>query len=180
VEADWFTDPARSGGVIGDLMVHDIDWLLWCFGPVERVYARALTPRLASGQLQRLDYALATIRHKSGVVAHLEATWADPGGFATQFEIAGDGGLLSHDSRRTAPLSVALREQEGAPGGGVQMPSSPLSPEGDPFYKEVAAFAKAVRDGGPAPVPAWDGRAAVEVALAALESVRTGEAVELG
>lgn len=179
VEADWFTDPAKSGGVIGDLMIHDIDWLLWCFGPVERVYARALTPRLATGELQRLDYALATIRHKSGVVAHLEATWADPGGFATQFEIAGDGGLLSHDSRRAAPLAVALREQEAA-GGGVQMPSSPLAAPDDPFYREVAAFAKAVRDGGPAPVPAREAREAVAVTLAALESVRTGEAVELG
>jgi predicted dehydrogenase len=177
-DTDWFVDPAKSGGVLLDLLVHDFDWLQWCFGPVERVYARALTPRLADKSLDHLDYALVTLRHRSGVIAHMEGTWADPAGFATAFDIAGDAGLLTHDSRRAQPLTVARREREGAPGG-VAVPASPLAPEDDPYFLQIAAFAKSVLDGAPPAVTPEEARAAVAVALAALESVHTGEAVTL-
>ena len=103
---------------------------------------------------------------------------ADPAGFATAFEIAGDGSLLAHDSRRSQPLTVARREKEGAPGG-VALPSSPLAPQDDPYYRQIAAFAKSVLDGAPLVVTPEDARSAVAVAVAALESVRTGEAVAL-
>ena len=176
-DTDWFADPARSGGVIFDLMVHDIDWLLWCFGPVTRVYARALTERLAEKTVDHLDYALLTLRHASGVISHAEGTWADPGGFVTTFEIAGDSGLLSHDSRRATPLTKSVRADGEAKSGGVTVPSSPLSVDDDPYYKEIAAFAHSIREGVPLAVTPEEARSAVAVAAAARESVRTGNAV---
>lgn len=177
-DTDWFADPAQSGGVIYDLLVHEFDWLLWCFGPVKRVYARSLTERMAANEFGHLDYALVTLRHETGVISHAEGTWADPGGFATSFEVAGDGGLLSHDSRKATPLVRSLR-REGQSGTGVPLPSSPLAPQDDPYYREIAAFAKSVREGAPLAVTAEEGRAAIAVAQAAAESARTGRAVEL-
>jgi predicted dehydrogenase len=118
----------KSGGIIFDLMVHDIDWLQWCFGPISRVYARGLTERLGKGELDFLDYALLTLRHASGVISHAEGTWADPGGFATTFEVAGDAGLLAHDSRRAVALTQAVRGGADAKTGGVALPRSPLAP----------------------------------------------------
>lgn len=175
-DTDWYADPARSGGIIFDLMVHDIDWLGWCFGPVTRVYAQGLTERLAAGELDHLDYALLTLRHASGVISHLEGTWADPGGFATAFEIAGDAGLLTHDSRRAAPLSRSLRAENGA-AAGVAVPSSPLAPGDDPYFREIESFAQSVRTGAPLFVTPAEAHAAVAVAVAARESLRTGQAV---
>jgi predicted dehydrogenase len=177
-DTNWFADPAQSGGVVYDLLVHEFDWLLWCFGPVKRVYARSLTERMAAGEFGQLDYALVTLRHESGVVSHAEGTWADPGGFATSFEVAGDGGLLSHDSRKATPLVRSLR-REGQVGPGVPLPSSPLAAHDNPYYREIAAFAKSVREGTPLAVTAEEGRAAIAVAQAAAESARTGQAVEL-
>ena len=38
--ADWFLDPALSGGAVLDLIVHDMDALNWVFGTPKSVYAR--------------------------------------------------------------------------------------------------------------------------------------------
>lgn len=176
-DTDWFADPQKSGGVLFDLLIHDLDWLLWCFGPIVRVHAHALTARLQNKTVDHLDYALVTLRHESGVISHAEGTWADPGGFVTAWEIAGDGGLLTHDSRTSGVLSKHLRQNEGTT---FPLPSSPLAPEGDPYFREIAAFAHALQTGGPLAVTPEEGREAVRVACAALLSSQTGQAVQIG
>ena len=165
--SDWYSDPARTGGILFDLGVHEFDWLLWCLGPIVRVYAKSLTPR----SLERCDLALVTLRHASGCVSHVEATWADPKGGGTRFEIAGDAGLLVHDARSIPALSI--RTDAGAQN------LSPLAPDDDPFYRQCLAFARAIRGEVPLAVTGEDGRAAIAVAQAAAESVRTGRAVAL-
>ena len=175
---DWYADVAQSGGVLFDLLIHDIDWAQWCFGPIVRVYAQGLLERLAAGTVDHLDYALLTCRHASGVISHLEGTWADPAGFATTFEIAGDAGLLSHDSRRTAPLRQALRPAATAEAKVAAF--NPLAADDDPYFAQIAAFAAAVRGEAPVAVPPVEARRAVAVATAARESLRTGRAIEIG
>jgi len=176
-DTDWYADVEKSGGIVFDLMVHDLDWLQWCFGPVSRVYARGLTERLGQGGLDHLDYALLTLRHASGVISHAEGTWADPGGFATAFEIAGDAGLLAHDSRKSVALTRAVRGGADANTGGVALPRSPLAPGDDPYFCEIESFAASVRTGAPLFVTPAEAHAAVAVACAARESLRTGRAV---
>lgn len=176
-DTDWFGDPARSGGVIFDLLVHDLDWLQWCFGPISRVYARGLTERLADKTLAQIDYALLTLRHTSGVISHVEGTWADPGGWATTFEIAGDAGLLTHDSRQAGTLKKALRPEAGGVAAGMSSAASPLTPDEDPYHLQIAAFARAIMMGEPVAVTPEEARSAVAVAVAARESLRSGRAV---
>ena len=165
--SSWFGDEAQSGGILFDLAVHDIDWLLWTFGPVERVYAKGLTER---GYAQ-LDHALITLRHTSGTISHTEVTWADPKGGGATFEIAGDAGLLSHDSRREVSLSFRTETRTGS--------GRPLIPSDDPYDKQIAAFARAITDGVPLAVTADEGRSVVAVAAAARESLKTGRAIAL-
>ncbi|MES2465019.1 MAG: Gfo/Idh/MocA family oxidoreductase [Armatimonadota bacterium] len=172
---DWYADVSQSGGVIFDLLIHDIDWAQWCFGPITRVYAQGLTERLADKRLEHMDYALLTCRHESGVVSHLEATWADPGGFVTTFEIAGDGGLLTHDSRRASSLTKSVRSENGAASPSAY--TSPLYADENPFYQQIAAFAAAVRGESPLAVTPEEARQAIAVAAAARESLRTNTAV---
>jgi UDP-N-acetylglucosamine 3-dehydrogenase len=164
--SEWFSDPSRTGGIIFDLGVHEFDWLLWCFGPVVRVYAKALT-----GRFEKCDLGLITLRHASGCVSHVEATWADPRGGGTRFEIAGDGGLLTHDARIAHSLSFRTEART--------QNASPLHPDDDPYYKQCLAFARAIRGEAPLAVTGADGRAAIAVAVAATESLKTGRAVTL-
>lgn len=164
----WYADPAQSGGVVIDAMLHDFDWLLWCFGPVVRIYARGASRRPENAGL--LDYALVTLRLASGAVAHVTGSWVHSGPMRTGFEIAGDSGLIAFDSARSASL---------ASGGASATAESPLTPTDDPYYRELRACIDALQAGAPMPVTVYDAREAVRVALAALDSIQTGKPVTL-
>ena len=105
---DWYADYDRSGGVILDLAIHDIDYLRWCFGEVARVYAKS-TRGLTS---ERLEHALIILRFKSGVIAHVEGSWTNyQGQFYTTLELAGDKGMVSFDSRQLHRLCTLKSPQ---------------------------------------------------------------------
>lgn len=171
---DWFADPDQSGGVLVDMVIHDFDFLLWCFGPAQRAYCKALTyrgPELA-------DYGLATVRFKQRTIAHVEASWAHPPGtFFTKLEIAGDAGLLEYDSQASSPLQVWKKPTGDESAPGVMVPESPLAES--PYDAEICEFMDCVRTGREPCVTPQDAYNALELALAALESSRRGEAVTL-
>jgi predicted dehydrogenase len=174
--ANWYADPAESGGVFLDLAIHDFDWLRWCFGDIERVFAKGLHGK--SEFHGSLDYGLATLKFKSGVLAHVCGSWAHLPGLRATFEICGDNGMLEHDSIRSAPLTIALKQRDGGVPG-VALPDNSLMPRDDPYYLELRHFLDCLQAGTKPMVTMQDARAAVQVALAAIESVETGKPVTL-
>lgn len=173
---DWYANFDRSGGAILDLIIHDFDWLRWTFGEVERVYARGLTDT----HLPAFDYALVTLRFKSGVVGHVEGTWADPGGFKVTLEIAGDAGLLEYNANQPTgvPFKAAYAAKEGVSSrSGVALPESPTG--NNPYQLELAHFMDCLERGAAPCILPQDGKEAVRIALAAIESIRTGQPVTL-
>ncbi|MBC8101976.1 MAG: gfo/Idh/MocA family oxidoreductase, partial [Cytophagales bacterium] len=52
-----------------------------------------------------------------------------------------------------------------------------LTPNDNPFYRQIAAFAAAIRGEAPVAVPPEDARRAIAVAAAARDSLRTGQAI---
>ncbi len=171
---DWYADFDRSGGAVLDLIIHDFDWLRWTFGEVERVYARGT----GTSQLPSFDYALVTLRFKNGTIGHVEGTWADPGGFKVTVEIAGDGGLLEFNANQPtgAPFKAALQAGSG-PRAGVAVPESPTG--NNPYQLELAHFLDCLERGATPSILPQDGKEAVRIALAAIESIQTGKAVTL-
>ena len=159
----WYGDHSRSGGVFVDLAIHDFDWLLWTAGPAVRVHARSVGANVGSGP----DHGLATVTFASGALAHVEASWMEPGPFRTAFEIAGSGGLVEFDSLD----STSVRSARGA--------ELPLAPADDPYARQWCAILDALANGTPPPVGAKAAADALQLARAALESARTGEPVEL-
>jgi UDP-N-acetylglucosamine 3-dehydrogenase len=171
-----FTDFEQSGGVIFDTLIHDIDYVRWCFGDVATVFARGLTFR----DVADADHVLLTMRFENDAMGHLEGSWAyPPGNFRTRLEIAGDGGLLECDSLDTLPLSLTLKQEEAALAAGVPVPESPMDATDDPYYREIAHFLSCLESGDDFLVSAQDGLEALRIALAAIESLRTGQPVHL-
>lgn len=161
----WFQDYERSGGVLLDLAVHDFDWLRWTLGEIKHLYSRSVGIQAGSGP----DYALTTLTFHSGAVAHVEATWMDPSGFRTTFEVAGSQGLIQHDSRQNVALRTSV--------DGRIFNDGAISPTDDPYYVELRSFLNAVKGGSTPPVTGYDGAMAVSIALAAIESAKSGQVV---
>lgn len=171
---DWYANFEMSGGCILDLIIHDFDWLRWTFGEVERVYAKGLRDT----HLPAFDYALVTLRFKSGAIGHVEGTWADPAGFKVTMEIAGDMGLLEYNFNQPSgvPLQTALTTKENQ-SGGVAVPESPT--DYNPYQAELQHFLDCLEQGVTPSITPEDGTEAVRIALAALESIETGKPVTL-
>jgi myo-inositol 2-dehydrogenase/D-chiro-inositol 1-dehydrogenase len=171
IRARWFGEVERSGGLIVDQLIHDLDMARWLAGEVVQVTA---VVRHDAGGPAPVQAGHVMLRHESGAISLASGVWgAQHVGFATSFTVAGDGGLLEHDSVREIATMIQLDAAATADG---LLPAR--DPDADPYLDELAAFLDPL-DPGRGVVDARDGAEAVRLAEAALESVRTGETVEL-
>lgn len=172
---NWFLDFEKSGGMMLDMMIHDFDYARWVAGEVESVFAKSI------GQTQPgapVDYGLAILKHRNGALSHVAGVWAyPPPTFRTRLEIAGDGGLIEFDSAATAPIELLLKPDRESGSPDVGLPASPLSES--PYTTQLKEFYAALTQDRPVRVRAEDGLAALQIALAAIESTKTGQAVRL-
>lgn len=181
----WYRDPGRSGGLLLDMGVHDVDWCLWALGPVRRVYAVSRGP---AGS----EIASVVLRHAGGAIASIDLSWRDSA-FQTRAEVCGTEGMASAAGSSRAGFSLERAEEDAAgssPGGladsagglgarYVPAPSTSQPRPDDPYRRELEA-ALAWFSGGPPPLATLeDGLEAMRVTAAASESIRAGVAVEM-
>jgi len=164
---EWYLDAAKSGGVVLDLMLHDLDTVRWWFGEPSRVYARRFTGSAG------LEYALATIRYDDRPIVQVEASWAEHAGFRTGFELRGDRGLLVHDSRAASP--IALQSPSGP--AGPAMMATPTLHETPYLIQLRDLFARIARGDRPL-VDGHEGLRSLALGLAVMRSADTGEVVD--
>ena len=168
----WFQDVALSGGVIMDLMLHDLDQARWICGEVVSVYA-VQNPPTVDGISPPFVSAHVTLTHEGGAVSHIHATWGATGTkFKTGFSIAGDKGVISYSSLENTGLTLELQDEDG---GALTIPAT--DQRESPYLTELREFSEAFA-GGPTPrVTAADGAFAVYLAEAAQRSLTTGQVV---
>ncbi|UKS28592.1 Gfo/Idh/MocA family oxidoreductase [Paenibacillus sp. HWE-109] len=166
----WFKDADKSGGVIADLMIHDIDFLRWAIGDVKSVYG-------LNHRVNEMDYALVTLIFENGAVANLEAFWGYHGPFQTAVEIAGSKGLIRSDSQKSSSLQICKAPSSSEERRFAEVPQSPGF--SNPYELELAHFIQCIREGSEPIVSANDAYKALEITMAALESVQTGKSVYL-
>ena len=170
VRSAWFADLDRSGGVVLDMMIHDLDIARWVAGEVTQVSA-TWSRRGDGDQLAEAAHVLLT--HASGAITHVAGVWgAAHLRFTTGYFAAGTGGTLEYD--RAAEQGFVADLARG-PARGEAVPQT--DPAEDPYFLVLADFLGAIRHGTPTRVTAADGAAAVRIANAALLSARSGQPV---
>ncbi len=169
----WYADPKRSLGVPGDLMLHDIDLVLWMFGRARRAYAfsKARQPPMEE------QHVLASLRHHGGTISHLEGSWAHGGGFRTRFEVSGSDGVLEFDSGRLQPLLLQRLGKRGR-GSSLVVPESPSLQS--PYDRQTEHFLDVVLEGASPRVTIAEAVHALEVALGVAGSARSGKPIDWG
>jgi predicted dehydrogenase len=170
--AKWYSDLEKSGGVLVDMLIHDFDWLRWTIGEVKSVYTQGLS--LEKGDK---DLALVNVKFKSGVLAHVEGSWAHPPDFpfTTKVEVAGTKGLIWHDSSESVPLKTFTEKTKE---GRIKVPESPLAR--NPWYLELEHFINCIKKDEEPLLTVEDAIEALKISLAALKSLEKQKPVKVG
>ena len=148
----WLMDPARSGGGIFDLLIHDVDYAGWLFGePASHTSAQV------GGLLS------STLRYPGdGPVVVIEGGWhaQGPYPFSMSFTIAGENGTLEFSSA-SCPLTFSR--------AGAAEKQQVTLPDLDGFTEELGYFIDCVASGRqPEKCPPRESASAVKVALSLL------------
>jgi predicted dehydrogenase len=103
-DGSWFLDDRLSGGVLCDLLIHDIDYAMWVAGDVTKVDAR----REGQGKSQ---YGYITLEHAGGASSRIEGGWvASPAGLHTEIDIIGSGERLQIGPDHPPPFAGLSEE----------------------------------------------------------------------
>jgi predicted dehydrogenase len=147
----WLTNEGESGGAILDLLIHDIDQILYLFGMPERVAAKSMGgPDTVSA-----TFIYPADKKASRIEIRLQGGWFDPGvPFSMSFQVRADRGLLE-----LTPEGLMLSDAEG------QRKKIDAGSD-DPYAAELAYFVECCKNGkSPERCPPAESAEAVKVAL---------------
>lgn len=174
--AHWTGDPAVSVGAALTNGIHEADLLRWFTGS-EPVSVCAEHKVTVAGNRGVPDFLTYTVRFASGAIGSSEISNCLPPGYPAfhQCEIYGTRGAVrakDHDL-----VSVTRYRDEG-----IDFPESDRILLHNPtaYVREWAGFLDTVQRGRPLPMPPEEAREALRLALATVESARTGKVVRLG
>jgi myo-inositol 2-dehydrogenase/D-chiro-inositol 1-dehydrogenase len=157
-----------SGGLFLDMTIHDFDMARFLVASeVEEVYAvAAVRVDEAIGQAGDVDTAVTTLSFANGVIATIDNNRQAVYGYDQRVEVLGSRGMLATGNAypNTAVISDARGVRRDLP---LHLF---LERYVESYRAEMAAFVDAVLDGTPPPVTGADARAALSLALAALQS----------
>jgi predicted dehydrogenase len=170
----WFVDPELAGGgAIMDHTVHLVDIMRWFSGSeVKSVYAKS-NRIFHAGEVAVETGALEMLTFENNMFATIDASWSRPQYWPTwgglTFEMVTQRGAVLVDAFRQN-LNIYRHEWQ----------TSKWIPWGsDSNQAMLEEFAAAIRENRPARATGLDGLRAAEVTLAAYESDRIGQTVEV-
>ena len=170
----WFYDPEQAvGGAMLDMGIHAIDIALWLYGPITAVSAKAAT------LVKRIpvdDNAVLLLEFASGALGYIEVGWTSKPGFSG-FELYGTEGSLICDYNRG--LQLCSGKASAGTDSVTEWKTIDDSPASGGWPIEIDYWMDVVTGKEKLTMDGAAGRAALEVALAAYKSSRTGKRVAI-
>ena len=177
---DWLRDPARSGGVPVDLMVHDFDQMNRIFGRPHRVFARPA--------VQTAQHIVATVDYDGGAgIAEGSMIMPRAYPFSSAIRVVCERGAAEYSFRALPPAGGGNIGSVDPLSGRLLLYREGAEPEavslggGDPWAAEISAFVACIEAGRPPEEGSGQqARAALLVALAANRSLESGRPEPVG
>jgi UDP-N-acetylglucosamine 3-dehydrogenase len=158
-----FEQRIRDVGIILDLGVHDIDIMSYLYSEnVKEVFATA-----GSVVHQFEDYASILLKFQNGNAGVIKTNWLTPHKMRS-LSVTGTKGIAYVDN-----IKSSLEVYNGAPKIDVDVEKV------EPLRNELEHFVDCLANGAEPSVNGEDGKAALLVALSAIESYKTGKVVEV-
>ena len=167
----------RSGGIFRDMMIHDFDVARWLLGEeVASVQAAAsvLTdPEI--GKLGDYDSANVILTTASGKHCTITNTRRAVYGYDQRIEVLGSKGAVAARNSHEANIEIADASGYHRP----PLLNFFMTRYVAAYANEIAAFVQALESGSEMPTTGTDGLRALELAEAAVHSIKTGTAVRM-
>ena len=169
----------HSGGIFRDMTIHDLDIGRWLLGeePVEltAIASRLIDPALME-KYDDYDTAMVQMQTASGKQCHINNCRQAVYGYDQRIEVFGSAGMLQMDNLR--PTTIRRWNQD-ATDAREPLLNFFLERYQQAYKSELDAYIDALVHKKPMPITVQDGLKALQLADAAVESVKTGRAVRL-
>ena len=163
----WRAKQELCGGTLFEFSVHELDFMRHLCGEPEEVFAQS-QKILRSSPSDYPDHWHVQVRFKGGAIGMLRAS---------QCQTLGEGYFsiqCPHGTITTNRGDGNLRVKK-VDGPEIEVTKDELSQMPNGFFVEVKSWIDAIHDNTPMIVNAFDGRQAVAMVSAAMESARTGK-----
>jgi myo-inositol 2-dehydrogenase / D-chiro-inositol 1-dehydrogenase len=167
----------KSGGLFRDMMIHDFDMARWLLGEEPRTLFATASAIIDAeiGIIGDLDSAMVVMRTASGRLCHINNSRRASYGYDQRIEVHGSKGRLIAGNLLPTTVEIANADAVAS--------DKPhhffLERYAEAYANELDQFIAAVSKGRPMPVSAEDGRRALVLAEAAIQSVRSGQVVSV-
>ena len=171
-----FADPAKSGGLILDMGIHDFDLARWLMGSeVARVSTEgALLVCDTLKAVGDIDNAVVNLRFANGALGNVEVSRNAFYGYDIRTEVLGTEGAINIGAYQQTAVLLLTRE-------GAQHDITPYLMErfGAAYRAQMQHFVECLREGRAPAVGGADALAAFEIGLAATRSYQEDRPVAL-
>ncbi|MBY6414547.1 Gfo/Idh/MocA family oxidoreductase [Rhodococcus sp. BP-252] len=172
-------DPARipPGTIFLETLIHDFDALCFLNPGARPKRVTAIADALIRPDAKadgHLDTAVVTVEFDNGAIAVAEANFSALYGYDVRGEVFGSGGMVTMGDSLTSNMTYY-----GPEGIGIDTARRDTDLLRSAYLGEFIAFVDAIRNGTQAQVTGEDARIALSIALAAIDSAATGQAVEV-
>jgi myo-inositol 2-dehydrogenase / D-chiro-inositol 1-dehydrogenase len=168
---------AGSGGLFRDMTIHDFDMARYLAGDIARVHA--FGANLVDAEIGRqgdIDTCAISLEARSGALVQINNSRRSVYGYDQRIEAFGASGMLRAGNRRATSVESWSTARTAARDPVLY---SFIERYSEAYRSELDTFVSAVQEGRPMSPSFTDGIEALNLAVAATESLRSGAAVTL-
>ncbi|MCF8277599.1 MAG: Gfo/Idh/MocA family oxidoreductase [Flavobacteriales bacterium] len=165
-----------SGNIFHDMLIHDFDMLMFLFGAQvpQTVFAAGHTYDATIKGFNDYDTVLVSIKFANGLVCSIDTSRTSAYGYDQRIEVFGEKGMATVDNERNNAVNVYTEA------GGNHEPFNYSFPQRykDAYLEELLQFSEGIQNGVFTNVAETECVLSHELADAALESIKAGEAID--